>query len=91
MTHIEPNLLTEALKQRCLELFLAGEEPCFYAAKTENKEPQNIRLAFDTLVFPYWLAHHDARFPEAFTTALFSLFMRYPDRNRAIYVAHGWI
>lgn len=91
MNYTEPNLLTEALAQHCLELFLVGEPPWFFDAKAENDEPQNIRQAFDSLVFPYWRAHHDPAFPEAFTAALFSVLMMYPDRNRAIYVAHGWI
>lgn len=91
MTYTEPTLLTEALAQHCLELFLVGEPPWFFDVKAEFDEPQKVMQAFDILVYPYWKTHHDPAFPEAFANALFSMLMMYPDRNRAIYIAHDWI
>ena len=85
------NILVRAIDRNELEKFLAGEPPYFFDAKSDNEEPQHVTHAFDVLVVPYWTRTKDADFPRKFVAALFKLLNSYPDKNRAIYVAHDWI
>ncbi|MFK3737199.1 hypothetical protein [Massilia sp. TN1-12] len=85
------NVLLEAFSHNAFEKFLVGEPPYFFHAKNDNEEPQNVSQAFYTLIIPYWNLTKDIDFPKRFSSALYQLLDTYPDKNRAIYVAHEWI
>ncbi|MGE8100865.1 hypothetical protein [Pseudomonas fluorescens] len=89
-THPE-NVLLLALANDELDKFLVGEPFYFQEAKNDYEEPQNIFVAFDLLVLRYWQQTRDASFPACFVAALLKLLATYPDRNRAIYAAAGWV
>jgi len=84
-------ILVRAIERNELDKLLVGEPPYFFDAKSDNEEPQNVTQAFDVLVVPYWKRTKNADFPRKFVAALFNLLNSYPDKNRAIYVAHDWI
>lgn len=83
------NVLSLALANDELDRFLAGEPFYFVEAQTDNPEPQNVAQAFDELVVPQW--QQDPSFAPRFVAALMKLLASYPDRNRAIYLAHRWV
>ncbi|UVM50327.1 MULTISPECIES: hypothetical protein [unclassified Pseudomonas] len=85
------NVLLLALAYDELDKFLVGEPFYFQEAKNDYDEPQNIVVAFDLLVLRYWLQTRDANFPARFVAAFLKLLATYPDRNRAIYAAAGWL
>lgn len=85
------NVLLEAIFNNELDKFLAGEPPYFFDAKNDNQEPQNVSQAFDSLIIPYWKLTKDPLFPQKFASSLYKLLDTYPDKDRAIYVAHDWI
>lgn len=91
MNSAATNSLVRAISNNDLMKFLVGEPPYFFEAKSENEEPQNVSQAFDSLVVPYWKHTKDVNFPGNFVASLFNALNVYPDRNRAIYVAHDWI
>lgn len=91
MISTHDDILVRAIANNELEKFMIGEPPYFFEAKCDNEEPQNVSQAFDSLVVPYWKRTKDADFPVKFTTALVNLLNAYPDKNRAIYVAHDWV
>lgn len=74
-----------------LDKFLVGEPFYFLGTKNDNDEPQNVVAAFDQLLVPYWRETHDASFSTRFVAALLTILATYPDRNRAIYIAHDWV
>jgi hypothetical protein len=74
-----------------LDKFLVGEPFYFLETKNDNDEPQNVVAAFDQLLVPYWCETRDASFPARFVAALLTILATYPDRNRAIYIAHDWV
>jgi hypothetical protein len=91
MTAKNNDILTRALANDELDKFLIGESPYFFEAKIDNDEPQNVSAAFDLLVLPYWKRTGDLNFPARLFGSLVGLLQSYPDKNRAIYVAHDWI
>jgi hypothetical protein len=91
MTAKDSDALARALANNELNKFLIGESPYFFEAKSDNDEPQNVSAAFDLLVLPYWKRTGDPNFPARLFGGLVDLLKSYPDKNRAIYVAHDWI
>ncbi|UXY50417.1 hypothetical protein [Pseudomonas tohonis] len=85
------NVLLLALANDELDRFLVGEPFYFLEARSDNDEPQNVVAAFDQLVVPYWRETRDPAFPQRFVAALLKILATYPDRNRAIYLAHDWV
>jgi hypothetical protein len=88
MTAKDSDALARALANNELNKFLIGESPYFFEAKSDNDEPQNVSAAFDLLVLPYWKRTGDPNFPARLFGGLVDLLKSYPDKNRAIYVAH---
>jgi hypothetical protein len=91
MTTNRTDLLARALAKNELGKFMIGEGEYFYSVPNDNDEPQNISAAFDLVVLPYWKRTKDARLPLLLLGALEELVKSHPDKNRAIYVSHGWI
>ncbi|KLU25909.1 hypothetical protein EOS_12345 [Caballeronia mineralivorans PML1(12)] len=85
------DVLARAQANNELDKFLTGESPYFFEARIDNDEPQNVSAAFDLLVLPYWKRTGDLNFPARLFGSLADLLQSYPDKNRAIYVAHDWI
>jgi hypothetical protein len=91
MSTRQDNVLLLALANDELDKFLVGEPFYFLEAKNDNDEPQNVVAAFDQLLVPYWRETRDASFPARFVATLLTILATYPDRNRAIYIAHDWV
>lgn len=91
MTSTEDNLLARAIANDEIDQFLVGEPPYFFETRGENEEPQNVSQVFDSCVLHYWRQTKDDSFPAKIFSALANVLNTYPDRNRAIYVAHDWI
>lgn len=91
MSTRQDNVLLLALANDELDKFLVGEPFYFLEAKNDNDEPQNVVAAFDQLLVPYWCETRDVSFPARFVAALLTILATYPDRNRAIYIAHDWV
>ena len=80
-----------ALANGELDKFLVGEPFYFFETKDDNDDPQNVVVAFDLLILPYWWETRDPLFPKRFADALLQMLKIYPDPNRAIYMVHRWI
>lgn len=91
MIYNQNNVLVLALANDEFDKFLAGEPFYFLETKDEYDEPQNTVLAIKLLFLPYWREVHDPHFPTQFANALMKMLMTYPDRNKAIYMAQGWL
>ena len=84
------NVLELALHHDEFDRFLAGEPFYFLETKDDNADPQNVVVAFDRLFMSQFNARN-ASFSASFVQALLKLLNHYPDQNRAIYMAQGWI
>ncbi|SET27162.1 hypothetical protein [Pseudomonas graminis] len=91
MTDNLDNVLLVALADDALDKFIVGEPFYFVEAKTDTKEPQNVRDAFDLLVLDYWTKTKNETFAVKFATAMLKALDTYPDKNRAIYAVSYWI
>lgn len=91
MSEGQNNVLALALANNELDKFLVGEPFYFFETKDDNDDPQNVVVAFDLLILPYWREACDPLFPQFFAAALLQMLKTYPDTNRAIYMAHRWI
>lgn len=87
----QDGVLALALAHDELDRFLVGEPFYFFETKDDNDDPQNVVVAFDLLLLPYWRETRDPLFPKHFADALLQMLKTYPDTNRAIYMAHRWI
>lgn len=87
----QDDLLILALENDELDRFLAGEPFYFFETKDDNDDPQNVVVAFDLLILPYWRDTCAPLFPKRFADTLLQILKKYPDTNRAIYMACRWI
>lgn len=85
------NIFSKAFLNNEIDKFLVGELPYFFEAKSDDDEPQNVRQAFDSLIVPLWKKTHSEEIPLRLFSALGDVIERYPDKNRALYVAHDWL
>ncbi|MDG6404032.1 hypothetical protein QCD79_28830 [Pseudomonas quasicaspiana] len=91
MSYDQDNVLFLALTHNEFDKFLVGEPFYFLETKDDNDEPQNVNIAFKLLFMPYWREVGDPDFPAQFVQALLKMLRTYPDKNRAIYMAQGWL